>query len=187
MYIWIGLSLCREDEDKIRGICRRINECYHVSEVAFILPQHISLKISFDVGDRREEVVEYLKTLFSGRSLMPLELTGITMVGDNLIWMDALKTPALRSLHNELNDGLMRKFGIGLNSFDGDDFHFHSTLFLADPSDSGVPQLKQELDKAFAEELGFPLRVTGDRVTVGAAEVCSAGMFTVCVEIPFAK
>ena len=47
MYIWIGAVFPKEYENKIRNICRQVNRKYNVSELSVTLPQHISLKISF--------------------------------------------------------------------------------------------------------------------------------------------
>ena len=60
MYVWLGLVFNKEIEYNIRKICKKINKEFEVSEQSFTLPQHISLKTSFN-DQNYKEVIEYLK------------------------------------------------------------------------------------------------------------------------------
>ena len=51
MYIWIGCKLPAEFEKEIRSYCLARNRNIGLNTDAFSLPQHISLKISFDTPD----------------------------------------------------------------------------------------------------------------------------------------
>ena len=60
MYIWIGLVLEKDDENYIRDICKEENKCFNINEQSFTLPQHISLKTSFNANEY-VQVIQYLK------------------------------------------------------------------------------------------------------------------------------
>ena len=46
-------------ENNIRNICKEINSNYGLSELSFTLPQHVSLKTSFDT----ENYIEIIKNI----------------------------------------------------------------------------------------------------------------------------
>ena len=66
MYIWIGCKLPEEFEQEIRSICLAKNQEIGLDPVAFSLPQHISLKISFET-ERHEEILEELPHFLKGK------------------------------------------------------------------------------------------------------------------------
>jgi len=47
MYLWVGCKLPEEFEQEIRTHCLALNQKIGLDTAAFLLPQHISLKISF--------------------------------------------------------------------------------------------------------------------------------------------
>ena len=63
MYIWIGCGLPAEFEREIRARCERECGDLALDAVAFTLPQHISLKISFDAGEEYEAVLDALEDI----------------------------------------------------------------------------------------------------------------------------
>lgn len=128
MYLWIGAIFDKNEENKIRKCCKLVNKKFKVSEEAFTLPQHISLKISF-YTENYNEIIEYVKEIMKNQKYIELELNNIRMLNNSIIWLDVKENSRLRQLHNFLNMELEEKFNIQLNGFDGDKFRFHSTLF----------------------------------------------------------
>lgn len=63
MYVWIGCALPEDFARDVRRICLAHNRQIGLDESAFALPQHISLKISFDAGDRWDEILDFLSHL----------------------------------------------------------------------------------------------------------------------------
>jgi len=111
-----------------------IDEKYHTGLAASLLPQHISLKQSFEVNEI-EEVEKYFDEL--AQEIMPFEITFskidlITFTKGNseigILWMDIEENQQLRNLHNKINKDLLERFRIMLSGPDGENFHFHSTL-----------------------------------------------------------
>lgn len=87
MYIWIGLILEKEDENYIREICKVENKSFNVNEQAFTLPQHISLKTSFNVNEYAV-VIEYLKEELKDINTIELEADNLTVIDGKVIWLD---------------------------------------------------------------------------------------------------
>ena len=57
MFIWIALDASKELKE-IRQICKKENASLLLNEVTFLLPLHISLKISFKINN-----IEYKKII----------------------------------------------------------------------------------------------------------------------------
>lgn len=127
MYIWIGCKLPDEFEKEIRAHCLALNEQIGLDPVAFLLPQHISLKISFET-DRAEEVLEDLAQFAADQNPFTVRLKGIEQAG-NILWMPVATNDHLQQLHDTLDARLQSRFGIPQHEFDKC-FLFHSTLFM---------------------------------------------------------
>ena len=89
MYIWIGCKLPEDFEQEIRTNCLRLNEKIGLSTVAFTLPQHISLKISFEAETHEAvlgDLTDYLsrQTPFSvsvqGETPLPAGLSAVSKI-----------------------------------------------------------------------------------------------------------
>lgn len=127
MFLWIGCKLPAEFEKEIRAFCLEKNGQIGLDTVAFSLPQHISLKISFDT-DRPEEILEDLSHFAAGQSPFSVRLLGAEQAG-NILWLPVEENTRLRQLHDALDARLESRFGIPQHQFDKC-FLFHSTLFM---------------------------------------------------------
>jgi 2'-5' RNA ligase len=135
MYVCFALLLPYDIQNEIRKIILQMGLKYSLDLVTSLLPQHISLKISFKVSEI-ERIEEYFDALakdikrftvsFSKVDLLEFEKDGKKQ---GLLWLDVEENKILKELHKKLNEELKEKFDIGLACFDGDVYHFHSTLF----------------------------------------------------------
>ena len=174
MYLWIGCKLPEEFEREIRPICLSLNESVGMDTMPFLLPQHISLKISFQT-DRPEEILDdlesYLKTWkpFSVRVLNAER-------AENILWMPVAENSTLQQLHEELDRRLETKFSIPQHEFDKC-FLFHSTLFM----DEDV----QKLDRmaALLEDHPFERELQVDTFLLGGSESGRLGTCHILREI----
>ena len=174
MYIWIGCRLTERFEQEIRQHCLALNEGIGLDTVAFALPQHVSLKISFHT-DRPEEVLKELNAYLSSRQPFVLRILAAEQMG-NILWLPVAENPVLIGLHRELDQFLERQFGIPQHPFDKA-FQFHSTLFL-DPDGEKLAKMGAALkDYPFARQL----RV--DTFLLGVSETGKAGDYRVAQEI----
>ena len=136
MYIWIGVKLPEEFENEIRSHCLALNEGLGLDTAAFMLPQHVSLKISFDT-DRQEEILDDLAQFAATQKPFAVQIEGIDQVG-HILWMPVGENERLQQLHNELDTRLESRFGVPQHEFDKY-FLFHSTLFI----DSDVEKIER--------------------------------------------
>ncbi len=175
MYIWVGCKLPESFEKEIREKCLAANEYIGLSTVAFYLPQHISLKISFPT-DRGEEVLSWLREYFARQPAFRVAFTAMEQI-PGVLWLSVAENPVLERLHREVDEGLMEMFGVEQHEYDKD-FRFHSSLFV-DPNGEKLRSMAQVLGKP---ELPESLPV--DRFLLGASPDGAPGNFCVLEEIP---
>lgn len=128
MYIWVGCQLPQDFEKALRLRCRTENADLGLDETAFHLPQHISLKISFDAGSNWQSVLDWLKDWCKKQKPFYVDLKSPEQV-PGVLWIPAEENETLRQLHRDLDQQLEARFSIPQHLFDKD-FRFHSTLFL---------------------------------------------------------
>lgn len=127
MYIWVGCKLPEAFEQEIRSCCLERNKNIGLDTVAFSLPQHVSLKISFQ-SQRYQEIIEDLAAYLAVQKPFSLQIRRAEQQG-NILWMPVAENEQLRRLHTELDTRMESRFGIGQHEFDKC-FLFHSTLFM---------------------------------------------------------
>ena len=127
MYLWVGCKLPEAFEREIRQRCLALNEQVGLDTVAFELPQHISLKISFQT-DRTDEVLDDLAAFLAEQRPFSVRILHAEQAG-NILWMTVAENDRLQRLHAQLDERLKDRFGIPQHEFDKC-FLFHSTLFM---------------------------------------------------------
>lgn len=127
MFIWVGCKLPEEYQQEIRNICLEQNNALNLDTVAFSLPQHISLKISFEFSDY-EAVLDALTDYLSAQKSFSVCMQNPQQEG-NILWLPVAENETLIRLHAQLDDLLENRFGIPQHPFDKA-FLFHSTLFM---------------------------------------------------------
>ena len=160
MYIWTGLMLDKADEADIRAHCYPICEKHALGTRPFLMPQHISLKISFE-SENYTEVAQYMKELIENCLPITVTATGISKIDGSVAWIDIEKTEKLFAIHKMLNEKLGEKYGIPLGIFDGDIFAFHSTLFLSERVSSALEDDLKKLEKQLSLPRVFEIREIG--------------------------
>lgn len=174
MHIWIGCRLPEEFEREIRALCLEKNRKLGLDEAAFSLPQHISLKISFET-DRAEEILEDLPRLFASQPPFRVTIREIQQNG-NILWLTIAENETLRQLHEKLDEHLKAHFGVDQHLFDTC-FQFHSTLFI-DPDVPKIAEMKVRL-----AEFALPRELTVERILLGVSDSGKAGTYSVVREI----
>lgn len=174
MYIWIGCKLPEEFEKEIRAHCLALNEQIGLDPVAFLLPQHVSLKISFET-DLAEEILEDLTQFAAEQRPFAVRIKGIEQAG-NILWMPVAENDHLRRLHDELDARLESRFGIGQHEFDKC-FLFHSTLFM----DADGEKIAKMRDALAEYPIGRELRI--DTFLLGLSETGKPGECRIVREI----
>ena len=178
MYIWIGLVLEKGDEKYIRDICKEENKKFNISEQAFSLPQHISLKTSFNTNEY-VSVIQYLKKELKDTNAIELEVCDLTIIDGKVIWLDIEENTFLRELHNKINYFLKEKFNIGLSGYDGENFKFHSTLFQEIEYNENI----NKIGLILKEKMKIPFLVNIKELSFGISEVGRVGTYKVIDKI----
>ncbi len=178
MYIWIGLVLEKDDENYIRDICKEENKIFNINEQAFTLPQHISLKTSFNASEYIT-VIQYLKEELKDINAIQLEVCNLTIIDGKVIWLDIEENTFLRKLHNKINFLLNDKFNIGLLGFDGESFKFHSTLFQENEYNENI----NKIGLVLKEKMKIPFLVNIKELSFGISEVGRVGTYKVIDKI----
>lgn len=174
MFLWIGCKLPADYESEIRHLCLQKNEALGLDTVAFSLPQHISLKISFD-SPCTEQITEYLKVFFSHYAPFSVRICGTERIG-KILWLTVEENAILQQLHARLDQQLEAFFGIAQHPFDKA-FAFHSTLFMGEDQEK-----VEQMEKALAA-YPFARELMVDTVLLGTSETGNAGSYQVIREI----
>ena len=178
MYIWIGLTLEKDDENYIREICKEENKNFNINEQAFSLPQHISLKTSFNTNQYLT-IIKYLKEELKDINTIELKANNLTIIDGKVIWLDIEENKFLRNLHNKINILLKEKFNIGLSGFDGENFKFHSTLFQESEFNGNV----NKIGLILKEKIKIPQLLYIRELYFGVSEVGRVGTYKVIDKI----
>lgn len=173
MYLWIGLGVSKNTENSIRKYCRFINKKIKANEHSFSLPQHISLKTSFNT-DCYKEIIEILKKRFCDSSKLQLQITGVEQV-PGVIWLNIQEKDCLRKYHNDILSILKDKYSIDKYGYDGDTFKFHSTLFQDVDNKDLIQLLYDKIDEDYFKDI----IVEVDRIYFGISEIGKVGTYKV--------
>ncbi len=170
MFIWIGCELPKELELDLRDACLEASHGLDLDFSGFSLPQHISLKISFQAGGAYEPVLDFIEALLRKERRFSVSCGDLEQAG-SIFWLAFRESGTLRRLHNILDRDLKRGFGIGQHLFDKA-FKFHSTLAVGDPG-----QIKCLHQRLTGLELPDDLEIRA--FLLGISETGKSGTFRV--------
>ena len=174
MYVWIGCKLPESFEQKIRSRCLELNEDIGLDTVAFSLPQHISLKISF-ACEKYVPVLDALTGFLSEQKPFAVQIGDPSQNG-NILWLPAAENSVLRQLHDRLDTLLETGFGIPRHPFDKA-FLFHSTLFIDDDREK-IAKMREALASC-----PIARSLTVDTFLLGVSETGKPGSYRVIRQI----
>ncbi len=178
MYIWVGCKLPEGFEKAIREKALSENKAIGLDTLAFCLPQHISLKISFST-DRTEAVLAWLREYLARQPSFFVSLQGIEQA-PGVLWLRVVDDPVLDGLHRQLDALLLERFAIPRQALDKH-FIFHSSLFM----DADAEKLRQ-MAKALAGMV-LPKLLPVEAFLLGTSPDGSPGSYRVVAEIPAKK
>ena len=170
MYIWIGCKLPESFEQELRSFCLKKNASIGLDTTAFSLPQHISLKISFDTPEYEAVLTELVDFLLV-RQPFSVRLRSVEQAG-NILWLPVEENRILRQLHDQLDNFLRCRFSIPQHEFDKA-FLFHSTLFI----DESIEKIATMRKAMVAFPLPWELKI--DTFLLGLSEDGTNGSFHV--------
>ena len=174
MYIWVGCKLPDAFEREVRTLCLHNNQQIGLDTVAFLLPQHISLKISFQTM-QPELILEDLETFLRQQSAFSVRMKNPEQAG-NILWLPVEENECLKRLHEELDLRLEMRFGVAQHPFDKA-FMFHSTLFI-DEDASKITDMKELMANTYLER-----ELWVDTFLLGISETGKPGTYQVIRQI----
>ena len=175
MHLWSAADITGALED-IRQRALLENTQIGLSEVAFLLPAHVSLKISFQVpNDRAGDVMAEMEGIFRETHAFEIRVKGLDRT-PGILWIAMEGNDPLCSLHERMV-ALAEKYGAAPHPFDRQ-FFYHSTLFLSDEQEK-LSRMEQAL-----RGIPLPKKITADGFLIGGSETGKPGEYRVFHRIP---
>lgn len=150
MYIWTGCDInpkFSEFREKVKEISEELNLC----RTALNFPQHISLKISFEMDEAlAKHCMKDIIELFKATKPFTAKVVGYEL-RDGIIWLRIEDNEQLKSLHEEI-DEIGKSYAVKQHALDKE-YIFHSTVVL-DGDESKLQAAYEKLKEIpFPEEL----------------------------------
>lgn len=175
MYIWIGINI-DEQLKKIKHSARKIEEQIGFNRSCFMLPLHISLKISFYVDDEKSKIViSDISNFLQNIEQFAINVKDIEL-NHNICWIRMKSNEKLNQIHNQLDNMLLEKHNIPLHEYDLD-YKFHTTLFM----DNDELKVKEAFD--LVKNFKFPNTVFASRFLIGTSPDGYLGPYKIIKEI----
>ncbi|NEU04969.1 2'-5' RNA ligase family protein [Clostridium senegalense] len=160
----------KEYEKKVRDRCNIYNCNIGLDDVTFSLPQHISLKISFQCKEYLN-AIKIIENMLSGMGPLAVDVIGINRI-PSIIWLTIKENEKLKSIHDDLDEALLYNLNIYQHEFDKD-FKFHSTLYL----DKNEEKLTEIFNLLNEEEFNDKLVINS--YAIGVSEDGKPGTFKI--------
>ena len=151
MYVWIGCDI-NPKFTEYREKVKEFNADLNLSERAFGFPQHISLKITFEMEEEIakhciKDIVEFLK----GAKPFTVRVEKLELTDDGIIWLRMEENEQLRFLHDEL-DQIGISYAVKQHEFDKR-YIFHSTVIMDENREKLATMFGRLKDVPYPEEL----------------------------------
>ena len=158
MHIWVGCDINPrfiEFRQKVKELNAEIN----ASETAFNFPQHISLKITFEMEDEiakhcLKDIIELLKSA----KPFTVKTEGLE-INENVLWIKMRECEELKFLHDEL-DQIAISYAVKQHPFDKN-YIFHSTVIMDDDAEKLSAMYEKLKDIPYPEELKINTFIVG--------------------------
>ena len=150
MFVWVGCDISPKFME-YREKVRKCNEEVNASETAFGFPQHISLKITFEMDDEIakhciKDIIELLK------SAKPFVAKAEKMeLHDGIIWIKMQENEHFKALHDEL-DQIVISYAVKQHPFDKE-FIYHSTVVMDEDREKLEKMYEKIKDVPYPKEL----------------------------------
>ena len=150
MFIWVGCDI-NPKFTEYREKVKELNADLKLSEYAFKFPQHISLKITFEMEeDIAKHCIKDIIELLKSAKPFVTKVQGLEL-HDNILWLRMEENEQLKFLHDEL-DQIAISYAVKQHAFDKQ-YIFHSTVIMDDNREKLAVMLDRLKDIPYAEEL----------------------------------
>lgn len=151
MYIWVGCDI-NPKFIEYREKVKEYNADLQLSEAALKLPQHISLKITFEMEEEIakhciKDIIELLKTA----KPFTAKVEKIEMHEGGIIWLRMEENEEFKTLHEEL-DQIAISYAVKPHALDKQ-FIFHSTVIMDENTENLAAMYEKIKTLPYPEEL----------------------------------
>ena len=158
MYVWIGCDISPKFIE-FREKVKEYNADINASETALNFPQHVSLKITFEMEDEiaKHCIKDIIELLKSAKSFTAK--TKEMELHDGIIWIKIEENEQFKTLHDEL-DQIAISYAVKQHEFDKN-FIFHSTVIMDDDREKLEKLYDKVKDIPYPEELKINTFIVG--------------------------
>ena len=158
MFIWVGCDI----SPKFVEYREKVKECnadVNASETALNFPQHISLKITFEMEDEiAKHCIKDIIELLKATKPFVAMAHGIELQ-DGIIWIRMEENEQLKALHDEL-DQIAISYAVKQHEFDKQ-YIFHSTVIMDEDKEKLEKLYEKIKDIPYPEELKINTFIVG--------------------------
>lgn len=175
MYIWTAIDI-DDQMTEFRQQVKAVAEEYGLSLLSFKYPQHISLRISFEISEEHfnkalDDIRKYLRTI------KPFEIKTLNFERKRTFaFIHIEETEVLRQMHDYLCNFMQTQYNVQLHPFD-EFYIFHTNVII----DEDYALLK----KAFPdiENIPYPEKIKVNKFIIGCSNDGEADSFSVIEEV----
>ena len=150
MLIWVGCDI-HPKFTEFREKVKELNADVGASETAFNFPQHISLKITFDMDeDIAKHCIKDIIELLKEAKPFTAKISGLEL-HDGIIWLRVEENEQFKFLHEEL-DQIAISYAVKQHEFDKS-FIFHSTVIMDEDREKLAALYEKLKNIPYPEEL----------------------------------
>ena len=158
MYVWIGCDI----SPKFIEFREKVKECnadINASETALNFPQHVSLKITFEMEDEiAKHCIKDIIELLKGAKSFTAKTKEMEL-HDGIIWIKIEENEQFKTLHDEL-DQIVISYAVKQHEFDKN-FIFHSTVIMDEDKEKLEKLYDKVKDIPYPEELKINTFIVG--------------------------
>ena len=158
MYVWIGCDI-NPKFFEFREKVKALNADIGASETALNFPQHVSLKITFEMDDEiaKHCIKDIIELLKGAKSFVAK--TQQMELKDGIIWIRVEENEQFKALHEEL-DQIAISYAVKQHEFDKN-FIFHSTVIMDEDNEKLSALYEKIKDIPYPEELKINTFIVG--------------------------
>ena len=151
MHVWVGCDVSPRFAE-FREKVKEFNADLNLSEYALSFPQHISLKITFEMEEDIakhciKDIVEFLK----GAKPFTAKVDKLELTDDGIIWLRMEENEQFKFLHDEL-DQIAISYAVKQHPFDKN-YIFHSTVIMDEDKEKLAVMYERVKKLTYPEEL----------------------------------
>ena len=158
MFVWVGCDI-NPKFSEFREKVKELNADIHASKSALSFPQHVSLKITFEMEEEiAKHCIKDIIELLKGAKPFVAKTQAIELK-DGIIWIRVEENEHFKALHDEL-DQIAISYAVKQHEFDKN-FIFHSTVIM-DEDNAKLSALFEKIkDIPYPEELKINTFIVG--------------------------